>query len=34
MDIIKEFCELNYPKDKSRHQKLFIDGGRKYGIEP
>ena len=30
MNMIKEFCELNYlkPGDKARQQKLFIDNGR------
>ena len=34
MDMIKEFCEINYqnPKDKSRQQKLFLDNGRNLAV--
>jgi hypothetical protein len=34
MDMIREFCEINYenPSDKSRQQKLFIDNGRNLAV--
>ena len=34
MDMIKEFCEINYqnPKDKSRQQKLFLDNDRNLAV--
>jgi len=34
MDMIKEFCEINYqnPQDKSRQQKLFLDNGRNLAV--
>jgi hypothetical protein len=34
MDMIREFCEINYqnPKDKSHQQKLFLDNNRNLAV--